>query len=354
MLAGCVAQLAEMTGPEEPERSENAPPLKWISDEADWTTPRIHEGTIYTGGSFDVWALDAADGSIRWSYEVAPPSDYTHQHGKLDVVDGIVYAVGYEEVYALDEDGDVVWKFDKDESLFTAPVISGEDLFYGGDKLMKLDRTSGTYRWKRDIKGRTWETPALGDGNVFVASSNLAAFDDASGEKRFTLETEGNLSAPLFDDGVVFVGTTILLDDDNAMEEESWTGYFYAGDVQEERWLWRIETGRVQHDLPLAAHDDTVFVPNYWGTLYAVSMSNGTIKWSFETGSDSPSVPRVGDGVVYISSGDTLYAVDVETGQERWHATWDDQIFPVKDSPPLVTDDALYVGLDRMYAFDLS
>lgn len=350
-LAGCIADLARLTGPEKPERSENAPPVTWISEEADWKTPRIHDGTIYSIGSFYVWAFDASDGSKQWRYEIESPDDSPCLDRKLNVANGDVYTAGCYKAHALDEDGQVQWAVDREDlSFFTAPTIEEESLFVGGYELVKFDRTSGASDWIHDFDGQTHATPALGEEHVFLGLSNLVAFDKASGEKRFTLDAEGDFSAPVLDDGVVFVGTSIYRDDD------TWTGYLHAADVEDERWLWRVETGRIDRNLPLAVHDDTVFVTNDSGTLYAIATTDGTIRWTFETGSDDCTLPRVGGGIVYVSSGDTVHAVDADSGEQRWHASWDGRQFDSwSDSPPLVTDDALYVGThDRMYAFDLS
>lgn len=355
-LSGCIADLAQMTGPEKPELSANAPPLKWISDvesnSLDWTTPRIHDGTIYSGGDFDVWALDAADGSKRWKYEVEPTSDAICYNGKLDVADGIVYGADCREVFAIDENGENVWTVDNDGNLLTAPAISGDTLFFGGHNLGQFDRESGSLNWKRDLQGESRAPPVVSEEHVFVGlySGVVAAFDKTSGRKQFSLEPEsGGLSAPVLDDGTVFVGTTVSKDDGED------TGYLYAADIDEKRWLWNVETGPVLNDLPPDVHDDTVFVVNESGTLSAISATDGRIRWTFETGAERPAVPRGGDDLVYVAGGDTIHAVDVDTGEQRWHATWTDSRVAGEDSPPLVTDGALYVGTnDRMYAFDLS
>lgn len=354
-VSGCIADLAGDSEPEKPERSANAPPLKWISDvnadSARWTTPRIHDGTIYSGGDYHVWALDAADGSKRWRYEIIPPGD-TYYHGRLDVSDGIVYTAEEENAYAIDEDGKSQWVVDTGANLSSAPAISKEFLFFWGGDQATLDRASGALKVERDLHGTSRATPAFSDERVFVGLSNgkLAAFSRTPNQIRLMLDTETErVAAPLFVDGVVFVGTSIVTDPPEG------TGYLYAADVEAERWLWRVETGQVRNNLPPAIHDDTIFVTTDSGTLYAIATTNGQIRWTFETGAEDPSVPRLGDGLVYVANGNRVMAVDIDTGEERWNVKWENLSVALVDSPPLVTEDALYVGTDaRMYAFDLS
>lgn len=133
------------------------------------------------------------------------------------------------------------------------------------------------------------------------------------------------------------------------------TGYLYAADIETEEWLWRVETGEDYSDLPPAVHDGSVFVTDHSGALYAVSKTDGTIRWTFETEDTNPSVPRVDNDRVYVASGRTLYAVDINTGEKRWHVSWNGLRVGISNSCPLVTPSAIYIGTSGgMYAFDLS
>jgi len=65
--------------------------------------------------------------------------------------------------------------------------------------------------------------------------------------------------------------------------------------------------------------DGIVYVAGVEDYLFALDAETGQEKWRFQTPKGSMNSPSVADGVVYISSGDeTLYAVDAETGKEIW------------------------------------
>jgi outer membrane protein assembly factor BamB len=61
--------------------------------------------------------------------------------------------------------------------------------------------------------------------------------------------------------------------------------------------------------------------------------------------------PAAIGGVVYVGSGDhNMYALDTETGSQRWRFATGNRI----DSSPVVVDDTVYVGCrdDNLYALD--
>lgn len=81
--------------------------------------------------------------------------------------------------------------------------------------------------------------------------------------------------------------------------------------------LWKFWTGKSLRSSP-AVLDGTVYVgvlPRY---LYALDAQTGQQKWFFEAG-DRVSSPAVSDGMVYFGSDDgNLYALDARTGQQMW------------------------------------
>ncbi|MEU9958377.1 PQQ-binding-like beta-propeller repeat protein [Streptomyces sp. NPDC050982] len=77
-------------------------------------------------------------------------------------------------------------------------------------------------------------------------------------------------------------------------------------------------------------------------------------RWRFAPGHGGMSRPAVADGVVHVSSGPELYALDAATGQQRWSfATGHDRIRPLA---PVVADSVVHFGSDDakgvVYALD--
>ncbi|MEE8522696.1 MAG: PQQ-binding-like beta-propeller repeat protein [Thermoanaerobaculia bacterium] len=85
-------------------------------------------------------------------------------------------------------------------------------------------------------------------------------------------------------------------------------------------WTFEIADG-VESTAAIAATPagDLVFVAGLDGTLYALTLDGGSVKWKYETGDEIKSSPLVFDGSVYF--GDELgrfHAVDAATGKPRW------------------------------------
>ncbi len=99
---------------------------------------------------------------------------------------------------------------------------------------------------------------------------------------------------------------------------------------------------------------DTLFVPTYEGTLYAIDASSfGRLLWPFET--DGPLIGgvAVAEGAIYFGSDDgNVYALDPETGRSIWRTPFEtgDGVW----STPAVEGDVVYVtSLDQnLYALD--
>jgi outer membrane protein assembly factor BamB len=83
--------------------------------------------------------------------------------------------------------------------------------------------------------------------------------------------------------------------------------------------------------------------------LYAVDSDTGEEKWRFKTEDFIGSTPAVSDGVVYFGSGDKhLYAVDSNTGEEKWKFETGSEV-----NSPTLSAGIVYFGFGHnLYAVD--
>lgn len=71
---------------------------------------------------------------------------------------------------------------------------------------------------------------------------------------------------------------------------------------------------------PPAIEGDTVYAGSADGRLYALGVSDGKPRWSYEAREDLSTRPAVSDGIVLVASlQDTVFAVDAASGAWRWH-----------------------------------
>ena len=94
-----------------------------------------------------------------------------------------------------------------------------------------------------------------------------------------------------------------------------------------------------------------VYFGSYDNHIYAVDAETGGERWRFETGDSVHSSPAVADGVLYSGSRDgNLYAVNIQTGEEKWRFRTEGK---VKSSPSVAGGVVYFGSYDRnLYAVD--
>lgn len=168
-------------------------------------TPALDGDTLYAGGSYydpaqdiaeggpmRVYALDAASGTIRWTYE-----GDAGLIKRLHASDGLVAYLAYRDMlYTLDaETGAEGWTYHT--ANWTPDFLVADGVVYfgvGNGFLHAVDATSGAQRWKTrlDVFRRPIEAPLLVDGmlSMLVAQQQIFVLDAASGTLRYALEHE--------------------------------------------------------------------------------------------------------------------------------------------------------------------
>ncbi len=156
-------------------------------------------------------------------------------------------------------------------------------------------------------------------------------------------------SSPTVSEGVVYIG--------------SGDGNVYALDVRTGELRWRYAAGSPVTSTPAVAVG-TVVISALDGTIQAITATTGARRWVTRTGADAPlpwghesgdtwtSSPAIAGGVVVVGSGDgSLYALDLSTGAVRWKAPTGRRI----RSSPAVSGKMVVVGSGdgRVYGFDL-
>ena len=145
------------------------------------------------------------------------------------------------------------------------------------------------------------------------------------------------------------------------------TSTFYAFDIEKQEMRWEFETGGIIRSGADITGATVVFASDD-GLLYALSADLGAELWRFDLGSsgmtrvlpatDPPyeydylhSSPIYHEGTIYVGSANgVLYALDHETGRERWRFATDGKI----RSTPVVDGRNVYFGSwdGHVYAVD--
>ena len=178
---------------------------------------------------------------------------------------------------------------------------------------------------------------------------------DVEGPKRGELwwrfTTKSSIyAAPTVVDGVAYVG--------------SHDGFLYAVDTQTAQEKWKFDAGRALESTPAVAGGTIYFGSGCIGGgaqgcgdppgsdyyFYALDLETGQEKWRFKTEGAIVSSPLLADGLVYFGSEDQhLYALDARTGQEKWRFKAEDSLW----SSPALADGLLYFGAGCNYCGSL-
>jgi outer membrane protein assembly factor BamB len=224
------------------------------------TRPAYVDGTVYVGFGYNrtLYALDAGDGTVLWSYRVG---DFFRQ--------------------------------------FSSPAVSPDGTVYFGStdgNVYALDGADGSLRWQYQTGGTIWisSSAAIGtDGTVYIGSGDgyLYALNESDGSLRWRYQAGAAVSSSpgIGVDGTIYVGS-----DD---------GYVYALDGADGSLRWRYQTGGHVLSYPAIGGDGTVHIGSTDGYLYALSGHDGTLKWRYPiTWRGEYLYPAIGsDGTLYVA-----------------------------------------------------
>ena len=301
--------------------------------------PTVVDGLVYFAtGSLQ--AVNAASGEQVWERETENVISYD-----TCVVGGTVYAHDTTNVLAFDaETGEMQWQ----KEIGEGTIVGTDDSIYvqSGEldtvSLYSLDAETGDEEWRFEpidedqvgedtfgARSNSW--PAVVDGTVFVpdrGGSNLGggilyAVDADTGEAIWE-RRETNAGAPVVDDGTLFVSNS----DTGQLEAlEAATG-----DLQ---WAVGISTSS-----RLAVADDTVVAGSDDGVVHALAAGSGDEEWTYDTGQDETAgKPAVSDDTVVIGAGESLYGIDLETGD----GLWEEELFNSVEGSPTVANGTVFV-----------
>lgn len=295
---------------------------KWhfATDGAVSSSPHVADGVVYfTSEDGKVYAVSAADGELRWERQTAGPKvfglqDWEYFSASPLARDGVVY-VGSRgsdtQFYALDAaDGSVKWSVQTgNKGVRTAPAFADDTLYVTTleGKIMALNPADGTEKWAAIHGVLIHSTPAVADGLIYYGSrmASTYAVDAATGKVRWMRgESEGSWveSSPAVADGVVYIGG-------------SDSHEFHALDAATGKDKWTVDLKTNLFTSP-AVVGDTVYIASgdaYQegadGALYALDTATGDIRWSFGA-QNFFSSPVVAGDTLYIGNDDgNLYAL---------------------------------------------
>jgi outer membrane protein assembly factor BamB len=283
-----------------------------------------------------------------------PPS------GELQRVDGTWSMVGGDAGHTRTvaegpADPDTVWATELPEARTVGtPAVVDDALYVPVDavadearyryRIHKLDALTGSKRWQVPLRAEPNGPPAVVDENVVVSArlalehGRVVCFDQRYGEEQWLFDIDARVTAPpTVSNGVVYV--------------PDWRGRVFALSLSDgsRRWSRRFGTedaGRTFSE-PVAVSDGTLYLGSRSGAtgVLAVDAATGEKRWTKSTASVR-SGPVVTEGLVVVRAGQLVVAFDSD-GTRQWSFN-----ISKSDAGPLAIDDQyLYVpARDRLVA----
>ena len=269
-------------------------------------TPAVDDCVVYitfydSSGGY-VYALDGLTGDTIWS--VSPSSDIDfNARACMAVEDGLVFGVAWSgEVFALDaSDGSIVWSYQTGERPYGGVAMGADTVFVGSleGSAFALDIQTGSLLWSALLDGGECTAPPLyAQGALYIGTTlgNMFALDASSGSIIWSTDMGApiSFSTPAYDGLRLYFGTT-------GME-------FYAVDPADGSILWSTGVPDWVQCSPAVANG-FVYATVWSGELMSFDASNGSIvdveelnEWAFTTS------PAVVDGWVWVTdySGDVI------------------------------------------------
>lgn len=325
----------------------------WGHAEAQAAAETIHDRK--QDPEIGVVSIDPAD---SWLVEAGPrrsgvlKEDWSFATGGFvdssAVSDGqLLYVSSWDGMlYALDGEGQPIWKAELGDVADAAPLVSDGRLFVQdwSRSVRALDSADGRELWRFAYPASPADDHRQGGlarsgEQLLVPAWNgaLYALELADGTPRWEYASDGALrSTPLVLDGLI-----VIASEDGALH----------GLAPDGRLLWRYDSGAPLRAAPVALADGLVAV-NRDGRVVALSR-DGALRWQHDLGEECfYAAPLVADDAVLVATAaGTLWKLDAASGEPLWRVAVGSPLF----ATPLAVDGVVLFGdnCGRLNLFDL-
>jgi outer membrane protein assembly factor BamB len=159
-----------------------------------------------------LFALDAnANGvaTVKWSFKDAKARFIA---GAVKAGNAIVAPNADGTMYAFNEAGNLIWKFQANAGFWGTPVASKDTIYVASMDhfLYAVKATDGTQIWKADLGASSLAMPLLADdGNLYVGTlgNQLVSVNASTGTVGWKFAASGQIwAAPVAKDGILYFG----------------------------------------------------------------------------------------------------------------------------------------------------
>ena len=297
--------------------------------------PTVANGAVYASSAFyqqenNLFALDADTGALHWK------SDPGWSGGGATVVNGVLYVSTQDATVALNaSSGALLWRYALVGG--TPPLVANGVVYVScvvcaGDSVFALNADTGAPLWKYATDFYV-DGDAVADGVVYVTSRNYVyALDAGTGAPLWQVPNLLSWDPPAVAKGLVYLDSGADI---------------YALNAGTGAFIWKYNTGN-PISAPPAVANGVVYVTSY-ETLFALDAGTGAMLWKTQFNYLVLLSPVVANGLVFVGSEIRAYALDASTGTVLWKYTTGNGVGTFA-----VVNGVVYVSSgDYLYAFGL-
>jgi outer membrane protein assembly factor BamB len=324
-----------------------------------WPGLTASQDLAYVAFGQYVYAVRLSDGSMAWRYPEKADTAKSFYAAPVLTPDGQLLVGDYvNTLYSLDpKTSTVKWTFKDAKGRWIASPLVTEDSIYapsGDGNLYALD-FQGKLRWKFTTKNALWATPVIAGSTIYQPSMDhyLYAVNAADGKELWKLDLKGALvSSPVLSpDGILYVGT--------------FTKELVAVDIKEHvvvtlkgedpaTTLWPMATEGGVWGTPLLI-DGNLYFGDLSGKIYAKEAKSGKVIWTAKPvpgGAVASSPTQLPGGLLAFCMEGELAIVDQTTGNIVRNPTISGKLY---NSPVYINEKLLVTSVESeniLVAFD--
>ena len=304
-----------------------------------WPGLAADKNTAYLASGEHVYAVNIANGTEKWEYPTQADRKTTfYSDPVISGQDSIIVGSYNNDLYNLNPDGIVNWTFSGAKNRYVAsPLVTDKEIFApSADKTVYALDLNGNLLWKFTTRDEMWAQPATDPACqcVYLPSMDhhIYALNAQDGSKKWQTEDLGGaiVGNPSYDEknGRLYVGT---------LDKE-----VIAINVNDGSVPWRAATEGWVWSGPALANG-RLYVGDLDGYFYAFDAANGGKLWELtpdQLDGRIPGKPLVlGNQIYFTSESGSLHAVGTD-GKLLWSKTVGGKLY----TPPVAAGDLILVA----------